>query len=209
MEAMFYLGFVKEHGEGTKRMRETMTGMHLPTPEFEQSTTGTGATSVRVTLRNNVKQRRFWIDSDVSKILGEAMVRNLSVEEKRVLNFVVEHGSINVSECLRLIPTFPKWHAAKIMLEKKKTTGLLDRKSNRSRDPHARYLLPRALPVPDGEGNAEDFLACRAWSPTLVRGPRPGTLGPVPRCDCCCDVGCPWRCFGASWNTTCTENTTT
>jgi ATP-dependent DNA helicase RecG len=153
MEAMYYLGLVKEHGEGAKRMRETMKDMQLPAPEFEQSITGTGATCVRVTLRNNVKQRRFWIDTDVTKVLGEALVMNLSLEEKRVLNFVVEHGSINVSDCLHLIPTLPKWHAAKKLLEKMRLGGLLILRSTRSRDPHACYLLPKSLPVPSPGGN--------------------------------------------------------
>jgi ATP-dependent DNA helicase RecG len=145
MEALFYLGLVKEHGEGAKRIRDTMTRMELPFPEFEQSMSGTGATCVRVTLRNNVKQRRFWVDSGATKVLGEALLKNLSSEEKRVLNFVLEYGSINVSECLHLIPTLPKWHAAKTLLERMKKGGLLDRRHTRPRDPHSRYILPRTI----------------------------------------------------------------
>jgi predicted HTH transcriptional regulator len=50
MAAMFYFDLVKEHGEGTRRMGDSMSGMHLPLPEFKQTITGNGASTVRVTL---------------------------------------------------------------------------------------------------------------------------------------------------------------
>ena len=70
MNAMFYLEMVKEHAEGTKRMRDTMVDMRLPEPEFKQTESGAGYSSVCVTLRNHIKQRKFWVDSDASRILG-------------------------------------------------------------------------------------------------------------------------------------------
>ncbi len=147
MGAMFYLDLVKEHGEGTLRMRDSMTGMSLPLPEFKQTITGTGATTVRVTLRNDLKQRNFFVDKDVTTVFGEAVSRLLDTEEKRILNFVVEHGSINVSECLRLIPTLPKWHAAKRMLESMRLKGYLVHRHSTTvlRDAHARYVLATML----------------------------------------------------------------
>jgi len=69
------------------------------------------------TNRNELKQRKFFVDKDVASIFGESAAGSLTSEEKRILNFIVEHGSINVSECLRLLPTLPKWHAAKRLLE--------------------------------------------------------------------------------------------
>jgi ATP-dependent DNA helicase RecG len=125
MRAMFYMGLVKEHAEGTKRMRDTMKDMKLPAPIFEQIQSGIGNAAVRVTLRNEIKQRKVWVDSDVSKLLGEALSRNLSGEEKRVLNFVAEYGKINVTQCHRLIPSLPKWHNAKKLLLRLAEKGLL------------------------------------------------------------------------------------
>ena len=148
IDAMFYLSLAKEHGEGTRRMRDTMEKMKLPLPEFKQTETGTGATSVRVTLRNNVKQRKFWIDSDVTHILGESLARTLtSDDERRIINFIGEHGKMNVSECLRLIPTLPKWHAAKRLLESMRLKGLLVHKHSATvaRDAHAYYILPASI----------------------------------------------------------------
>jgi len=147
MRAMFYMGLVKEHAEGTKRMRDTMQGMSLPPPVFEQTQSGIGNAAVRVTLRNHIKQRKVWVDSDVSGLLGEALARNLSREEKRVLNFVAEHGRINVSQCLRLIPNLPKWHSAKRLLTRLADKGLLKQvhSSTVVRDNKAHFVLPDAF----------------------------------------------------------------
>lgn len=145
MRAMFYMGLVKEHAEGTKRMRDTMKDMQLPSPLFEQTQSGIGNATVRVTLRNQIKQRKVWVDSDVASLLGEALSRNLSSEEKRVLNFVAEHGKINVSQCLRLVPSLPKWHAAKKFLTKLEQKGLLNHiHSGVARDNRSHFVLPDA-----------------------------------------------------------------
>jgi ATP-dependent DNA helicase RecG len=144
MHAMFYIDLVKEHAEGTKRMRDSMTNMRLPPPQFEQTESGVGFSAVRVTLRNHIKQRKVWVDSDVSKLLGESLSTNLTVEEKRVLNFVAEHGKINVVQCHRLIPSLPKWHSAKRLLQKLAEKGLLKHVHSRTveRDSRAHYILP-------------------------------------------------------------------
>ena len=94
-------------------MRDTMKGMNLPPPLFEQVQSGSGFSAVHVTLRNHIKQRKVWIDTDVSSVLGEALAKNLSSYEKRVLNFVAEHGKINVVQCHRITPLLAEWHAAK------------------------------------------------------------------------------------------------
>src|SRR6516164_7195738 len=72
MRAMWYMGLVKEHAEGTKRMRDSMAGMHLSPPIFQQTVTGIGFSAVRVILRNNIEQRKVWVDADVATILGDA-----------------------------------------------------------------------------------------------------------------------------------------
>ena len=147
MNAMFYLEMVKEHAEGTKRMRDTMANMRLPEPEFKQTESGAGYSSVRVTLRNHIKQRKFWVDSDASRILGEAMSQNLTPEERRVVNFIAENGSINVTQCHRLISSVTKWHTAKRILEKMVARGLLRHVHSPTieRDSRAFYTLPEAF----------------------------------------------------------------
>ncbi|MDX6613229.1 MAG: ATP-dependent helicase RecG [Blastocatellia bacterium] len=145
MRAMFYLGLVKEHAEGTKRMRETMQNMNLPDPQFRQTETGIGFSQVWVTLKNHIKQRKVWIDSDVTIALGDALAKNLKPEEKRVLNFVAEHGKINVIQCHRLLPSLAKWHSAKRLLMRLVEKGLLIHVSRGKRDNKAHFVLPPAF----------------------------------------------------------------
>src|SRR4029077_6800051 len=104
MQAMFYLDFVKCANEGTRRMRDTMEEMKMPPPQFEQKEVAIGYMSVRVTLRNNRKQRRVWIDSDVSELLPPELAKTLNQDETRILNFIGENEQINVSEGHRLLP---------------------------------------------------------------------------------------------------------
>lgn len=104
MKAMFYLEYVKCHNEGTRRMRDAMEGMKLPLPLFEQKEIAPGNMSVRVTLRNNRKQRKVWIDSDVTRFVPANIAKDLTQDEIHVLNRVGEHGPINVSEGHRLLP---------------------------------------------------------------------------------------------------------
>jgi len=79
---MFYLGYVNFANEGTKRIRDEMLANELPAPIFEQKNVA-GGHSVRVTLRNDYKRREPWIDSEVSRVLGDALPqRKLSVLAK-------------------------------------------------------------------------------------------------------------------------------
>lgn len=139
MDAMFYMDFVKCAHEGTRRMRDTMRELHLPTPEFKQQDVAHAL--VRVTLRNNAKQRKVWVDSDVSAALGESILRDLADLERRAINFIAEHGSINVSQMQRL--TGRTWHfGKKILLGLTKKSILKHvKRPDLDRDPNARFVL--------------------------------------------------------------------
>lgn len=142
MDAMFYLKFVKCAHEGTRRIRDTMVEMNLPLPEFAQKEKQEASyTQVRVTLRNNIKHRKVWIDKDASSAVGEAVFATLSQDEKRVINFVVEYGNISVSQTQRL--TARTWQSAKKLLIGLKEQSILDDKRNPAldRDPGARFFL--------------------------------------------------------------------
>ena len=144
MKAMFYLEYVKCHNEGTRRMRDAMEEMKLPLPIFEQKEIAPGNISVRVTLRNDRKQRKVWIDSDVTKYVPVHVAKGLSQDETRVLNRVGGHGSINVSEAHRLLPHFKTWHSVKKLLTTMAEKQLLFYKHRKDieRDPDACFVLP-------------------------------------------------------------------
>lgn len=144
MRALFYMNLVKCHNEGTRRMRDSMQLMKLPDPQFEQKEVATGYMSVRVTLRNNRKQRKEWIDADASRFFGPEVAKSLNQDEIRVLNFVAEHSSINVSECQRLLPHIRTWHSVKKLLVGMSKRGVLvyEHRGDIQRDPDACFKFP-------------------------------------------------------------------
>lgn len=139
MNAMLYLKFVKMAAEGTRRMRDTMRSMGLPEPQFSQKEIG--HSRVRVTLTNDIRKRRLWVDADAAAIVGAAIAKTLDERETRVLNFVAEHGKINVTQAVRL--TGLSWETAKKLL-----LGLVERRilehvhrDDLERDPDAHFKL--------------------------------------------------------------------
>lgn len=151
MDAMFYLDFVKCAHEGTRRIRDTMTKMQLPEPEFKQSEIGHSI--VRVTLRNNIKQRRAWVDQDVSQIIGESLAADLSENEKGALNWVAEHQQIKISDANKLLGL--SWPAAQQLLlglAKKRILQYIRFKpfEHNTRDQRAFFRLRSDLPLPEG-----------------------------------------------------------
>lgn len=141
MGAMYYLKFVKCAHEGTRRMKEQMQQMSLPAPEFAQKETSYA--QVRVTLRNNIKQRKVWIDSDAGKVIGEKEYVGLSEDARRCINFVAENDRINVSQAQRL--THRSWKSAKTLLDGLAKKNLLKHihRPLMARDPNAHYVLPK------------------------------------------------------------------
>lgn len=139
MDVMFYLEFVRAAREGARRIRDSMKAMELPNPEFSEKSDDYPI--VRVILRNNYKQRKVLLDSDAISVVGEVMYKTLSSEEIRAINYATEHGSVNVSELMRLIQR--SWHHSKMILETLKKRGILEdkRHSKLRGDPHARYFL--------------------------------------------------------------------
>src|SRR5258708_14636811 len=107
---MYLMSFVKMAAEGTRRMRDAMKAAKLPEPEFAQKEE-ISYSRVRVTLRNNIQQRRVWVDLDAVAIVGAALASTLNEKEKRIINFVAEHSKIKVVDAARLIET--GWATAK------------------------------------------------------------------------------------------------
>lgn len=138
-DAMQILGFVVGAREGTRRMRDSMLGMELPSPEFVRREHNFH--SVLVRLRNDYKHRRVWLDADAINVVGEAIFKTLSQDEKRAINLAAEHGEISVSDFQRL--TQRTWHTSKRILEGLKQKGIfLDRRRKGiKKDTKARYFL--------------------------------------------------------------------
>lgn len=137
MGAMRNLDYVKIAREGTRRMKATMGKMGLPEPEFRASKARNA--HVTVILRNRIKQRKAWVDSEVIEIVGAQVARALSDHEKQCVNFVAEDGAISVSDAQRL--TSKSWPASKKLLDGLVQRGVLvhSHRPDLDRDPRARY----------------------------------------------------------------------
>jgi ATP-dependent DNA helicase RecG len=66
---------------------------------------------VRATLFNDVANRTNALDSEAYRALGEAVAFSLDADERRIVNYVIEHGRINSSDALRILST-TYWHTA-------------------------------------------------------------------------------------------------
>jgi ATP-dependent DNA helicase RecG len=145
MDALRHFDYVKCAHEGTRRIRDTMTEASLPLPEFRQVESAT-TPLVRVVLRNNVRQRRVWVDSDITAIVGDAVMKDLSEHEKRLINFAAEYGEISVSDAQRL--TERGWGSAKRVLQTLVIKNIFEYRSRAdiARDPKARFYIRRQRP---------------------------------------------------------------
>lgn len=141
MFALKEFGEVKCMNEGTKRVRDEMAEAHLPEPQFMP--TNADNTGVLAVLRNDIANRQNSLDSEAYKALGEALSLSLTPEERKLVNFVIENKSINVSEALRLLRT-NIWHTAKKALDRLEERGILDFVSEKERDPKAHYVLAKS-----------------------------------------------------------------
>ncbi len=131
-------GEVRCINEGTKRIRKEMVDAKLPEPEFAQETHG--GTTVRAILRNDIGNRTNSLDSEAYKVLGEVVSLSLDLEDRKIINYIIEKGKINVSEALRILKT-TYWHTAKGKLTRLCKRGILDFVSSKSRDPAAHYVM--------------------------------------------------------------------
>ena len=140
MEALRFFGTVKCANEGTKRMRAEMLENKLPVPIFSENKDGN--VNVTVTLKNDCKQRRMFIESSAAmKVISEIVFRTLSEDDKRLANYVAEHGSINVSQATRLLDCH--WATAKRRLSILATKHVFKYHHRKDivRDPDAHYTL--------------------------------------------------------------------
>lgn len=135
MFALREYGEVRCISEGTARIKREMTEARLPAPIFKGS-----ETSVSVTLHNEVANRTNSLDSEAYRVLGEALSFSLDPDEKKIVNYVIEHKKINVSDALRILST-TYWHTAKAKLSRLEKRGILNYHSTKLRDPNAYYEM--------------------------------------------------------------------
>ncbi|MEA2993674.1 MAG: ATP-dependent helicase RecG [Alphaproteobacteria bacterium] len=128
-------GEVRCISEGTKRIKRELLEAKLPNIQYVTDQNG-----VRSTLFNDVANRTNALDSEAYKALGEAMAFSLDSDERRIVNYVIEHGRINASDALRILST-TYWHTANGKLKRLVQRNVLDFVSKKHRDPKSHYVL--------------------------------------------------------------------
>jgi ATP-dependent DNA helicase RecG len=135
MLALREYGEVKCISEGTRRIKRELADARLPTVQYVA-----GANSVTATLQNDIANRTNSLDSEAYKALGEAISFSLDPDERKIVNYVIEHKRINVSDALRILST-TYWHTAKSKLQRLVKRGILDFVSTKVRDPSSHYVM--------------------------------------------------------------------
>ena len=97
-------------------------------------------TAVTVTLHNAVANRTNSLDSEACKVLEEALSFSLDLDEKKIINYVIEHKTINVSDAPRILST-AYWHTAKAKPSRLEKRQILIYDGIKPRDPNAYYEL--------------------------------------------------------------------
>ena len=117
----------------------------LVAPEFRQ-VHAAAASLVRVALRNDVRQRRAWVDADVASVVGESLLKGLNADEKRAINFAAEYGAVSVGDVQRL--TQRSWRSAKRLLANLVVKRILEHRIGKDldRDPQGRFVIGAISP---------------------------------------------------------------
>lgn len=140
MEALYYFDQVKCAHEGVRRMNEVMDQAKLPSPEFTEAFND--GNSVKVILRNNVEQRKSFIDSEAKASLDESNYKLLGENEKKIVNYLAEYGSINTTEAGKLLGV--SWPTSKKVITKLINMGFCkysDNNAKGKRNPKKRVIL--------------------------------------------------------------------
>src|SRR5687767_612727 len=89
-----------------------MAEANLPPPSFSEREGN--CWFVRITLRNDIRNRKLWSDEDAAAVLGRALFEGLTDNDRRIVNYVLEYDPISVSQAQRL--TQYSWPRAKQLL---------------------------------------------------------------------------------------------
>ena len=76
-------------------------------------------------------------------MIGDEVASKLTDFEKRIVNRIAEHGRINISEAMNLMPR-PRWHTARAKLLKLVELGIVKHISRYSQDPTGHFVLAKA-----------------------------------------------------------------
>jgi len=131
--ALTEIGWVRELGEGVKRIFQEMEHAYLPSPVYEDS-----GQTVLLTLLNNIDFRRKKRSGALNKMVANAWA-NLGAEERRAVELVFNQGKLTTAELATEISRSKNY--AKKLLGNLEKAGLLQKHAKAVRDPNQYYSL--------------------------------------------------------------------
>lgn len=137
MWGLYYFDYVQCAFEGTRRMLHGMRAASLPDPVFVQKTAG--VFQVSVTLQNDREHRKAFVRAEAHGVMDPALMATLSDGQRLIINYLVERGTLNVTEAALLLNT--SWRSAKDMLSDLENKKVVLRTAGKERDKMRRYYI--------------------------------------------------------------------
>ena len=131
--ALTEIGWVRELGEGVKRIYQEMEGAYLPPPVYEEA-----GQTVLLILMNNIELRRKKRSARLNAKITAAWP-TLAAEERRAAELAINQGKLTTVEYAAAISR-SKNYAVKL-LGKLEAAGLLQKHAKSVRDPNQYYTL--------------------------------------------------------------------
>ena len=131
--ALTEIGWVRELGEGVKRIFREMETAYLPLPVYEEA-----GQAVLLTLLNNIDLRRKKRSGILNAKITNAWP-TLGAEERRAVELAFNQGKLTTSQFATVISR-SKNYTVKI-LGKLEAAGLLQKHAKAVRDPNQYYSL--------------------------------------------------------------------
>lgn len=131
--ALNEMGWVRELGEGVKRMFKEMDAYFLDEPEYFE-----GGNTVHLILRNNIHMRRIRRHERLNAIVSDEW-KLLNKEERHALEYVYNRGKITTSQLEKVLDRSNN-HSRRI-LEHLKKKEILELHRTSINDPNQYYAL--------------------------------------------------------------------
>jgi ATP-dependent DNA helicase RecG len=131
--ALTEMGWVRELGEGVKRMFKEMNSFFLDDPEYKE-----GQSSVHLILKNNIVMRRVRKQERINTLISKEW-KSLSNEEQTALEYIYSRGQITTRQLATLISRGTNY--SKRILEGLFQKGILDLIRTSQNDPNQYYTF--------------------------------------------------------------------
>lgn len=131
--ALTEMGWVRELGEGVKRMFKEMNSLFLDEPEYRE-----GQNNVQLVLKNNIFMRRVRKHERITSLISKEW-KSLTREEQSALEYIYSRGQITTRQLSDLINRGTTY--SKRILEGLEQKGILDLIRTSTHDPNQHYII--------------------------------------------------------------------